>query len=160
MYKVLKMKKYLFALLLLPMTSVFAEEITTDNRQVVNMPSQMKSEFLKGMRGHMESLDLIIAALAENDLVEAASIAETSMGVGQGQNTQCDDEQAVKHHKHQAKGFGQFMPKEMKMMGMQLHISADEFADVAREGNMGDAYKSLRNISSTCVACHQSFQVK
>lgn len=154
------MKKYLLALLFLPMTSVIAEEITADNRQVVDMPPQMQTMFLKGMRVHMESLNLIIAALADNDLAEAASIAETSMGAGQGQKRQCDDEQAKKHQKHQAKGFGQFMPKEMKMMGMQLHIAADEFADVAREGNMGEAYKSLRNISSACVACHQSFQVK
>jgi len=154
------MKKYLFVMLLLPMTSVIAEEMTTDNRQKVEMPAQMQSVFLKGMRDHMESLDLIIAALADNNLVEAASISETSMGLGQGQKRQCDDEQANKHQKHQAKGFGQFMPKEMKMMGMQLHIAADEFSDVAREGNMGEAYKSLRNISSACVACHQSYRVK
>lgn len=158
------MKKMLVALLLLPMTITMAGELTTDPRQAVEMPLEMKNMFLKNMRGHMESLDLIIAALAENDLTEAAAVAETGMGAGQGKKRQCDDEHAgkQKHEQssHKGKGFGKFMPKEMKMMGMQLHIAANEFADVAREGNMGEAYKSLRNISSTCVACHQSFQVK
>ena len=135
------------------------------------MPAPMEEIFLKNMRGHMESLDLIIAALAEGDLNDAAEIAEAGMGLGGGESRQCDDKDDGSHdhsaHKHEhkptahkAKAFGQFMPKEMKMMGMQLHISADKFAAVAREGNVGDAYRSLRNISASCVACHRSFQVK
>ena len=163
------MKKWLLALIVLPLSSVMAMDPTSDQREVVEMPSQAKIIFLKNMRGHMESLDLIIAALAENDLTEAAIVAEMTMGSGQGKKKQCEDDSAKKEHQHkpdqshsnhQKKSFGKFMPKEMKMMGMQLHIAANEFADVAREGNMGDAYKSLRNISAACVACHQSYQVK
>jgi len=158
------MKKLLAALLLLPTTLTIAGEFTADTRQVVEMPPEVKSMFLKNMRGHMESLDLIIAALAENDLTEAAAVAEAGMGAGHGKKRQCEDEYAGKHKhedsSHKGQGFGKFMPKEMKMMGMQLHIAANEFADVAREGDIGEAYKSLRNISASCVACHQSFQVK
>lgn len=158
------MKKLLIALLLLPNVSTIAGELNVDSRQIVEMPEEMKSMFLKNMRGHMESLDLIIAALAKNDLSEAAAVAEAGMGAGHGKKRQCEDDHAGKHKheqsSHKAKGFGKFMPKEMKMMGMQLHIAANEFADVAREGDMGEAYKSLRSISATCVACHQSFQVK
>ena len=162
------MKKLLLALIALPFSSVMAVDHTADQREVVEMPSQAKIMFLKNMRGHMESLDLIIAALSENDLTEAAILAETTMGSGQGKKRQCDEgsteKQQHKHkqssHKVKGKGFGKFMPKEMKMMGMQLHIAANEFADVAREGNMGEAFKSLRNISAACVACHQSYQVK
>jgi len=160
------MKKVLLALIVLPFSSVMAMDHMADQREFVEMPPQAKTMFLKGMRGHMESLDLIIEALAENDLTEAANISETTLGTGQGGKRQCEDESEGKKkhqqssHKGKEKGFGKFMPKEMKMMGMQLHIAADEFADVAREGNMGEAYKSLRNISAACVACHQSYQVK
>jgi len=158
------MKKLLAALLLLPATLTIAGELSADTRQIVEMPPEVKSMFLKNMRGHMESLDLIIAALADNDLIEAAAIAEAGMGAGHGKKRQCEDENGGKdkhqQSKHQGKGFGKFMPKEMKMMGMELHIAANEFADIAREGDMGEAYKSLRNISASCVACHQSFQVK
>jgi len=156
------MKKLLVALLLLPTTLTIAGELTADTRQVVEMPPEVKSMFLNNMRGHMESLDLIIAALADNDLTEAAAIAEAGMGAGHGKKRQCEDEHAGKHEQssYKGEGFGKFMPKEMKMMGMQLHIAANEFADVAREGDIGEAYKSLRNISASCVACHQSFQVK
>ena len=36
----------------------------------------------------MEALDLIVAALAENDSSSAADIAESSMGVGGGKQRQ------------------------------------------------------------------------
>jgi len=119
----------------------------------------------------MEALDQIIAALAENDLDDAAVIAETTMGVvgtGHGKKWECDDgDNAHKHDqskhdqsKHEKKGFGKLMPAEMKAMGMSLHSAADDFADVARQGGRGEAYKALRQISSSCVACHQSFGVK
>ncbi len=165
------MKKYILVCLMFSMAPATAGDTheSMDMRQVVNMPAPMKEMFLKNMRGHMESLDLIIAALAEGDLNDAAEIAEKGMGLGHGKPRQCDDEHDGSHdhsthqHKpetHQGKAFGKFMPKEMKMMGMQLHTSADNFAAVAREGDVGDAYRSLRNISASCVACHQSFQVK
>jgi len=158
------MKNILLALLILPMAFASAEEVASDSRELVVMPAEIKTMFLKNMRGHMESLDLIIAALAENDLTEAAALAEATMGAGHGKKRQCEDDKHGDHQdkkaNHQKQGFGKFMPKEMRMMGMQLHISANEFADVAREGNMGEAYKSLRNISAACVACHQSYQVK
>jgi len=165
-HKGLTMKTVLIALIVLPFTSVMAMDHTADQREVVDMPPQAKTMFLKNMRGHMESLDLIIEALGENDLTEAAVLAEMTMGSGHNKKRQCEGEEEGKKqhqqssHQGKEKGFGKFMPKEMKMMGMQLHIAANDFADVAREGNMGEAYKSLRNISAACVACHQSYQVK
>ncbi len=170
------MKKVVLAFLMFSMAPAMAGDVSMDTRQIVNMPEPMKEIFLKNMRGHMESLDLIIAALAEGDLNEAADIAEAGMGVGHGKVRQCDDAHEGEDHTgheghgdespqhspatHQAKAFGKFMPKEMKMMGMQLHHAANVFGDIAREGNVGDAYKALRGISASCVACHQSFQVK
>jgi len=161
------MSKYLLVFLLLTMTPAMAEDVISDDvRQVVNMPAEMREDFLKNMRGHMESLDHIIAALADSDFSRAADIAETKLGAGQGKKKQCEDEGEHTQQKHQhspvknsKKGFGQFMPQEMKKMGMQLHHAANEFANIARKGDAGDAYKSLRNISAACVACHFSFQV-
>ena len=166
------MKKliYLLALLLSSNASLMAQE-SIDNRQMIEMPPETKQVFLSKMRGHMEALDQIIAALAENDLDDAAVIAETTMGVvgtGHGKKWECDDgDNAHKHDqskhdqsKHEKKGFGKLMPAEMKAMGMKLHTAADEFADVARQGDRGEAYKALRQISSSCVACHQSFGVQ
>ncbi|MBL1319806.1 MAG: cytochrome c [Methylophaga sp.] len=157
------MKRYiaLLSTFLLSTSAVTAEEMT-DHRQLVEMPPQMQQMFLKNMRGHMEALDQIIAALAENDLNAAADIAETTVGSAQGKKRQCDENKPSQHKQteHKKKAFGQFIPPAMKAMGRQLHISANEFAVVARQGDMGEAYKSLSQISSMCVACHQSFQVK
>ena len=162
------MKKYTSILLVLLSTSAIAESDVIDTRQIVTMPAPMKELFLKNMRGHMESLDRVIGALAEGSLNDAADISEIGMGMGHGKVRQCDDDKKGDNQhqhaspvtEHKGKAFGKFMPKEMKMMGMNLHISANEFSDVARTGNMGEAYKSLRNITAACVACHQSFQVK
>lgn len=157
------MKNYLALLVfLLSANSAIAAPEVADHRQLVEMPPQMQEMFLKNMRGHMEALDLVIAALAENDLSNAAEIAETTMGIGHGKVRQCEDDQAQQHSKteHKKKAFGKFMPPAMKAMGMQLHIAADDFAAVARQGNGEEAYKALRQISASCVACHQAFQVK
>ena len=166
------MKKYLglIALTIIANSSVWAEDMS-DHRQLVEMPPEMKQMFLKNMRGHMESLDQLIAALADNDLVSAADIAENTMGNGHGKKRQCDDDSDhansnshqhshSEHKDHKKKGFGQFMPAEMKAMGMNLHHAANEFAIVARQGDRGEAYKALSQVSASCVACHQSFQVK
>ncbi|MFW5425903.1 MAG: hypothetical protein ACKE8G_03705 [Methylophagaceae bacterium] len=157
----MKKQLALLSLLLLSNGAVNAQE-TTDHRQLVEMPPQMKEMFLKNMRGHMEALDQIIAALADNDLNAAADIAGTSMGSAAGKQRQCNETKPQQHKQseHKKKPFGKFMPPAMKAMGRQLHISADEFADVARQGDMGEAYKALSQISTMCVACHQSFQVK
>lgn len=159
------MKKQLILLSLMLLSSAAANsQETIAPRQVVEMPPQMKELFLKNMRGHMESLDLVIEALAQKDLNQSADIAETTLGLGQSEKSQCDESDSHQQHKHQsnhkAKTFGQFMPASMKAMGMQLHIAADNFANVARRGDMGEAYKALSKISSTCVACHQAYQVK
>ena len=160
------MKKYLCLIVLTisANSSVIAADIN-DHRQLIEMPPEMKQMFLKNMRGHMESLDQLIAALADNDLASAADIAETTMGAGHGKKRQCDDSDHTDSHKHshsdhKGKGFGQFMPAEMKLMGMNLHQAANEFAIVSRQGDRGEAYKALRQISSSCVACHQSFGVR
>lgn len=161
-------KNITFAMILLAFNSPSIAQENTEPRQVVEMPTEMKQMFLKNMRGHMEALDQIIAALAENNLSKAADIAESSMGVGHGTKRQCDDDNKGKHShefkqnhsSHKEKKFGQFMPIEMKMMGMQLHQSANKFATIARGGNINEAYKALGQISSSCVMCHQSFQVK
>ena len=157
------MKKYIavLAFLLLATNAYSADE--TDLREKVEMPPEMKEIFLKNMRSHMESLDLIIEAIATNNLNDAAIIAETTMGTGGEDKRQCDESATHQHqHKteHKKKEFGRFMPTSMKAMGMQLHVAADNFAVVAREGDMGETYKSLRNISASCVACHQSFRVQ
>jgi cytochrome c' len=163
----MKKTTFLFAILLTSNTGLIAQE-SADNRQIIEMPQQTKQVFLSNMRGHMEALDQIIAALAKADLDEAAAIAETTMGVagvGQGKKWQCDDSDGNHGHKHdqsehKKNGFGKLMPAEMKAMGMNLHIAADNFANVARQGDRGEAYKALRQISASCVACHQSFGVK
>ncbi|RKZ98682.1 MAG: hypothetical protein DRQ46_01390 [Gammaproteobacteria bacterium] len=162
------MKKTICSLVLLLSFNTSMAQESVDNRQMIEMPPETKQLFLSKMRGHMKALDQIIAALAEDDLDDAAVIAETTMGIvgtGHGKKWECDDSDGDHAHKHdqsehKKKGFGKLMPAEMKAMGMSLHSAADDFADVARQGGRGEAYKALRQISSSCVACHQSFGVK
>lgn len=158
------MMKYLSLLVvLMGSSSAISAQETIDSRQKVEMPAEMKQMFLKNMRGHLEALDHIIASLAAEDFAAAADSAETTLGLGHGVARQCDDnEHSPKQHTMAKadKGFGLFMPSEMKAMGMELHHAANEFAVVARQGNMGEAYKALRQISGTCIACHQSFRVE
>ncbi|CCQ72628.1 hypothetical protein [Magnetospira sp. QH-2] len=60
-------------------TPVQAEE---DMRTVLTLKPEIREQFLKEMRGHMENLDDIISAIGEGDFKEAAMIADTRLDFG------------------------------------------------------------------------------
>jgi len=166
-----KLMLILLSILLLPLSSLVMAE-KTDPRNMVEMPAKMQQHFLSNMRRHLISLDAIIAALADEDFEKAADIADNQLGMGK--RHQCDDDGHKNQHKgvdHKSmtkglgkdpknKGFGKMMPPEMKAMGMQLHHAASDFAAVARKGDQQESLKALQKVSTTCVACHQTFRVR
>jgi len=148
----------------------------TDTRQLVKFPPQMEQKFLFRMRDHFVALDGIIAALGEENFEKAATVAESGLNMGSGKggrkagSHECehDGESPGSHqgHEHEAggheqgKGFGKYMPREMKRMGLAMHEAAGEFARVAREGDAKTAFQALHRVTSSCIACHASYRVE
>ena len=53
-----------------------------DERTVLTLSPDIREQFLQEMRGHMENLDAIIAAIGAGDFAEAALIADTRLDFG------------------------------------------------------------------------------
>ncbi|HYG88314.1 MAG TPA: hypothetical protein VD978_18880 [Azospirillum sp.] len=143
------MRRALFLVLLLVGSAAARAADVNDGRMAVVLPPDIRVGFLEEMRGHMESLDDVISAVAAADFPKAAGTARTALGMGSG------------------KGYGRHMPMEFRAMGMAMHRAALDFADVAAAmpatpgaGDWARAASALANLSSHCRGCHAAFRVQ
>lgn len=124
---------------------------TTDNdaRQLVEMPEQARQLMRVDMLDHLSALNEIIGYLAESNLNAAADVAEIRMG-----------KSSMGKHRATGMGPGRFMPLEMRNIGWGMHEAATEFSQVAKKGDLKNAYSALQKVSSACVACHYSYRTR
>ena len=120
-----------------------------DDRIAIDLPPDVKVQFLEHMRTHMNSLNDVIQLLAEGKLQEAGSLARKEMAIGAGL------------------GFGRYMPPEFRELGFEYHRSADEFATLTAgisetpdTAAWGRVMNGLGQITMRCNACHSMFRVK
>lgn len=142
------MKQKLFGALLLGLstTGIAAAD---DARTLIDLPPEVRTQFLEHMRTHMTSLDNVIQLMAEGKLKQAGELARREMAIGQGL------------------GLGRHMPQEFRQMGFDFHRAADDFAQVTTEtSEPPDAQGwqrvigSLGKITMRCNGCHGAFRVR
>lgn len=120
-----------------------------DPRTPITLPADLRGAFLEHMRHHMDSLDDVIAELADGNFKGAANVARDELVPGSGA------------------GFGRYLPVEFRELGLGMHRAAATFADVAdavpAEPTAADWQKTidaLRGISTHCRACHASYRLE
>jgi cytochrome c556 len=120
-----------------------------DPRTPIKLPPDMRGAFLEHMRDHMDSLDDVMAEMADADFKAAAKVAREELVTGSGA------------------GFGRYLPLEFREMGLAMHRAAAEFADVAdavpaepTTADWKNAMAALEAISNQCRACHATFRVE
>ena len=120
-----------------------------DSRTAVDLPPDVKTQFLEHMRTHMNALNDVVQLMSEGKIREAGSTARKEMAIGQGQ------------------GFGRYMPPEFREMGFEYHRAADDFARIASEvpeppdaAGWSKLVDGLAKITVRCNACHAVFRVK
>ncbi|MFO1152857.1 MAG: hypothetical protein U1E42_04190 [Rhodospirillales bacterium] len=120
-----------------------------DPRMPISLPADMRGPFLEHMRHHMDSLDDVMARLADADFKGAAKVARDELVPGSGA------------------GFGRYLPIEFREMGLAMHRAAAEFADVAdavpvqpTTADWEKTIAALQVISTQCRACHSAFRVE
>lgn len=120
-----------------------------DVRELVSLPDSVREVMRKDMLDHLSALNEIIAYLASNDLDMASYVAETRLG-------------RSSMGKNNSSGIhpGKFMPADMRNLGWGLHVAATEFALVAKQGDLPNAYRALHKVTSSCVACHSSYRTQ
>jgi len=118
-----------------------------DSREVVELPKMMQEHMLANMRDHLAAINEILIYLGSGELEKASETAEFRLGVSSLES-------------HGASHMARFMPEGMRQLGTEMHRSASQFALVAEEGELLEAYKALSNITTACVACHSGYRVK
>ena len=120
-----------------------------DSRTAVDLPPDVKTQFLEHMRTHMNALNDVVQLMSEGKIREAGSTAHKEMAIGQGQ------------------AFGRYMPPEFREMGFEYHKAADDFARIASEvpepadaAGWSKLVDGLAKITVRCNACHAVFRVK
>lgn len=123
-----------------------AAEPAPDARQPVTLPAAARSKVLTEMRGMLESLSLVLQALARNDL-PAAGRAARAAGMAAASEV--------------APEVRQRLPQPFLQLGMQTHRAFDALADQITAGAAPDeALRSAAALTGNCVACHATYRLE
>jgi len=117
-----------------------------DKRQRVELPPMMQNHMLANMRDHLAAIDQILKHMADEELDRAADVAEKRLGMSSLKS-------------HGASHMARFMPEGMRAAGTSMHKAASRFALSAQEGDALTAYKKLREVTASCVACHAGYRI-
>ncbi|MGD2054349.1 MAG: hypothetical protein PVG45_09600 [Gammaproteobacteria bacterium] len=118
-----------------------------DSRQLVELPVMMQQHMMTNMRDHLVAINDILTNLANGELDKAAEVAESRLGMSSLES-------------HGASHMAKFMPEGMRKAGTSMHKAASHFALKVQEGEILPAYKSLSEVTSACVACHESYRIR
>ena len=142
------MKNYLMMVgRMLLVFSIGTSVADDDTRQLVDMPDRMQQHMMSNMRDHLVAINEILMSMANDELDQAAELAEYRLGMS-----------ALEVHgaSHRAK----FMPEGMRHAGSSMHRAASRFALIAEQGEPLPAYAALSKITSACVACHSGYRIR
>lgn len=140
--KMIKFTIYIALILMSPLLTA-----DDDSRVLVELPEMMQKHMMANMRDHLKTINEILLSLSNNQMDQAANLAEQRLGM-------------TSLGSHGAEHMGKFMPKGMRQAGTNMHKAASRFALKAEEGELLAAYKMLAEVTSTCVACHSAYRIK
>lgn len=140
---------------------------SSEGRQLANFPPHMRQRFLTTMRGHLDALSSILAALAEGNHVKAGQIAAARLGLNSPAAAGCkvathgSDKQKKSGSMDMEQMMSRYMPQGMREAGLAMHQSASDFAVVAaKTGDAKLTYPALARVTQHCVACHSAYRVR
>ena len=122
----------------------FAEE---DSRQLVKLPEMMQQHMMSNMRDHLVAINEILIYMANDQLDEAAEVAETRLGMSS-------------LDAHGASHMAKFMPEGMRQAGTSMHRAASRFALKVEEGDVLPAYSAFTEVTTACVTCHSGYRIR
>ncbi len=124
----MKKSHYFLASMLLIFASHYSIS-ADDTRQWVKLPEKMQQHMLDNMRVHLATINQILIYMSEDQLDQAADLAEERLGM-------------TSLESHGARHLAGFMPESMKKAGASMHHAASQFALKAEEGELIPAYQS------------------
>jgi hypothetical protein len=116
-----------------------------DPREAMALNPDEAERLLAGMRTYLESIQGIVAALAENDIGRVPDIAARSgnkLLEGVGPLT------------------GLKVPLGFSSMSFDTHNKFEKLADKARRGSSrAELLTDLRDIMGNCISCHETYRL-
>ena len=129
----------------LPALAQRAPQATGDPREAVALNPAEAEEMLAGMRTYLETIQGIVAAMAENQIDRVPQIASKS---------------GAKMLRDVNPVTGLKAPIGFSMMSFDTHDKFDKLAEKARTGtSRSEVLADLRDILGNCIACHASYRL-
>lgn len=118
--------------------------VPSTKRAALNLPPAAQEGLKLTMREHLEAIDGIVAALAEEDFEQAASLAHEELGF------------PIHHVAMQREG-GAAFPPAYHELAMAHHEAAEALGAVIPTKNLKQILPHLQQTLHACVKCHQAF---
>jgi hypothetical protein len=119
---------------------------TLDPRISLNLTPVVQEVLKQTMREHLESLQTIMAALAQENYQRASAIAHEELGF-------------QKHHQVMQRERGTTFPKKYQDLAIAHHQAAEDLAGAISSHEMRPILQHLDRTIHACVECHQAYKV-
>lgn len=119
---------------------------TPDPRISLSLEPAAKEVLKQTMREHMQALQAIVAALAQENYDKASAIAHEELGF-------------PKHHQVMQRERGTPFPKKYQELAIAHHQAAENLAEVIATKEMKPILQQLDHTMKACVDCHQAYKL-
>lgn len=120
--------------------------LTPDTRQVIPLSSSAGKEHRAVMLQHLETIQVIVNALVEEDYELAQGLTEAHLGF-------------FKHRQAMAYQEPEKFPESYHDLAMAHHEAAEELATTIPSKDLKKILPAFNNLLKACVACHLEYKV-
>jgi hypothetical protein len=121
--------------------------LASDTRQVIPLSSSGAKEHRAVMLQHLETIQVIVNALVEEDYELAKGLTESHLGF-------------FMHRQAMAQQQPENFPPAYHDLAMAHHAAAEELARIIPTKDLKQILPQFNNVLKACVACHLEFKVK
>lgn len=121
--------------------------LTSDTRQPIPLSSPAGKEHRAVMLQHLETIQVIVNALVEEDYELAKGLTESHLGF-------------FMHRQAMAQQQPESFPPAYHDLAMAHHAAAEELARIIPTKDLKQILPQFNNVLKACVACHLEFKVK
>jgi hypothetical protein len=120
--------------------------LASDTRYAIPLSPAAAKEHRAVMLQHLETIQVIVNALVEEDYDLAKGLTESHLGF-------------FMHRQAMAKQEPENFPAPYHDLAMAHHAAAEELAGVMPTQNLKQILPRLNNVLKACVACHLEYKV-
>lgn len=121
--------------------------LTSDTRHPIPLSSPDAKEHRAVMLQHLETIQVIVNALVEEDYDLAKGLTESHLGF-------------FMHRQAMARQQPENFPPAYHDLAMAHHEAAEQLARIIPTKDMKQILPQLNNVLKACVACHLEFKVR